>query len=89
MLKNNTSLISLDLRDNEGLTREYSRYIYKKLLLNMEKYKQQKLEMEKNKAIATSQQRSQAQSRVESTIREYNSHDHQQANSVQFKSLRR
>lgn len=35
MLKNNTSLISLDLRDNEGLTREYSRYIYKKLLLNM------------------------------------------------------
>lgn len=42
MLKVNNSLISLDLRGNEGLSREYSRYIYKKLVLNMEKYKQQK-----------------------------------------------
>lgn len=35
LLKSNTSLISLDLRQNEGLTKEYSRYIYKKLVLNM------------------------------------------------------
>lgn len=42
MLKKNSSLISLDLRDNEGLTREYSRYIYKKLVLNMDRYKQQR-----------------------------------------------
>jgi len=32
----------MDLRENEGLTKEYSRYIYKKLVINMEKYKQQK-----------------------------------------------
>ena len=49
MLKQNSSLISVDLRENEGLTREYSRYIYKKLVLNMERYKQKKEEMEKNK----------------------------------------
>jgi len=42
MLKNNNSLISLDLRENEGLSKEYSRYIYKKLVLNMDKYKQQR-----------------------------------------------
>jgi hypothetical protein len=42
MLKKNNSLISLDLRANEGLTKEYSRYIYKKLVLNMDKYKQQR-----------------------------------------------
>ena len=49
MLKQNRSLISVDLRENEGLTREYSRYIYKKLVLNMERYKQKKQEFDKNK----------------------------------------
>ena len=46
MLKSNFSLISLDLRENQGLTRQYSRYIYKKLLLNMQKYKQKKEEIQ-------------------------------------------
>jgi hypothetical protein len=49
MLKVNSSLISLDLRGNEGLSKEYSRYIYKKLVLNMEKYKQQKYFFQKCK----------------------------------------
>lgn len=49
MLKVNNSLISLDLRGNEGLSKEYSRYIYKKLVVNMEKYKQQKDLFQKNK----------------------------------------
>ena len=55
MLKNNNSLISMDLRENEGLSKEYSRYIYKKLLLNMEKYKQQRLVIEKNKELVKSE----------------------------------
>ena len=49
MLKKNNSLISLDLRDNEGLTKEYSRYIYKKLVLNMDRYKQQRENLERRK----------------------------------------
>ena len=45
----------MDLRENEGLSKEYSRYIYKKLLLNMEKYKQQRLVIEKNKELVKSE----------------------------------
>jgi hypothetical protein len=51
LLKENSSLISLDLRGNEGLSREYSRFIYKKLVLNMEKYKQQKELFQKSKEL--------------------------------------
>ena len=35
LLKKDTSLISLDLRDNPGFTKEYSLYIYKKLKKNL------------------------------------------------------
>lgn len=49
MLKVNNSLISLDLRGNEGLSKEYSRYIYRKLVVNMEKYKQKKEMFQKSK----------------------------------------
>ena len=44
-MKKNTSLISLDLRDNPGFTKEYSLYIYKKLKKNLELYKEKKKEL--------------------------------------------
>ena len=44
-MKKNKSLISLDLRDNTGFTKEYSLYIFKKLKKNLQNYKKQKIEL--------------------------------------------
>ena len=82
MLKNNNSLISMDLRENEGLSKEYSRYIYKKLLLNMEKYKQQRLVIEKNKELVKSEgKNNQNQGFIESI-------NNNNSSTIKYKSLK-
>ena len=72
----------MDLRENEGLSKEYSRYIYKKLLLNMEKYKQQRLVIEKNKELVKSEgKNNQNQGFIESI-------NNNNSSTIKYKSLK-